>query len=96
MKKRVLANLKKMRNPEKVKNHYETYLEEAITYIENTNDTSERMVDANWLMKRALDDMFESKISSTTFNRICHYINEYSEEQNDATSQTQSKKICRL
>lgn len=86
MKERVLKNLKKMRNPEKVKTHYDTYLEEAISYIEQTNENTSEMIDKNWLMKRALDDMFDAKINSIIFNKICHYINEYCEEQNEKKS----------
>ena len=77
MKERVLKNLKKMRNPEKVKNHYDTYLEEAISYIENTDDATKKLVDANWLLKRALDDMFEGEVDSITFNKISRYLHEY-------------------
>lgn len=78
MKERVLNNLKKLREPESVAvNYYRRYIEEAIDYIERSQEPYTRTLDADWLQKRVLDDIYNKKCDGLVFTKINSYIHEF-------------------
>lgn len=82
MKDRILKNLKKLRNPATVSTMlYNRYLEEAIDYIERSEEPIERTIDAGWLQKRILDDIYNNKCDGMVFTKINSYIHEYEESR---------------
>lgn len=75
MKKRVLENLKKMRDPT-IRN-YKNYLEEAIEYVENTEEPNKRLIDADWLLRRITDDFEKRTMDGLFLTKVLTYIHEY-------------------
>ena len=81
MKERVLQNLKKLRDPKFKSDKYNDYLEEAISYIEDSNEPTMRIVDVEWLQRRIMEDVFTGKCDSLVFTKVSKYIHEYEAEK---------------
>ena len=77
MKERVLNNLKKLRDPKFKSDKYTDYLEEAIDYIEESEEPTIRRIEIEWLQKRILDDIYKGKCDSLVFTKLSKYISEY-------------------
>ena len=75
MKKRILENLKKMRNPE-IRN-YKNFLEEAIEYVESTDEPNTRLINVDWLQRRIWDDVVDGNCDGLVFEKLNKYIHEY-------------------
>ena len=75
MKERIIKNLEKLKG--EIKKNHMNFLDEAIQYIDESYDTSKRMIDADWLQKRILDDVYNLKTDGLVFTKINSYIHEY-------------------
>jgi len=77
MKKRILENLKKLRDPKFKSDKYQDYLEEAITYIESTDEPRVKTIKVDWLLKRIWDDVYDGKCDGLVFEKLSKYVSEY-------------------
>lgn len=77
MKERILKNLEKMKDPT-IRN-YKNFLQEAIEYVESTDEPNVRTINVEWLQKRIWDDVVDGNCDGMVFEKLNEYIHEYEE-----------------
>lgn len=77
MKERILKNLEKMKDPT-IRN-YKNFLQEAIEYVESTDEPNVRTINVEWLQKRIWDDVVDGNCDGMVFEKLNKYIHEYEE-----------------